>query len=213
MSEVQAHGFTWEKDILKNVYGATQEDLGAINYTSKMDFPANLNRLNPVDLSIKTTGSSSSVCMGSCLRFFDEVTSGQPIHLVVIQYKQEENIKRLVNVVEVDLTSAPIFGILTLEQLQSLNDAVIAVPHKRKPTPEEYDKMYGIRNSLQPLSSHIRLDIKCNHEQSRLQCSFNHFQDFLKAYPERIISRSTTGEFRGGKIMEAVVSARRVFRR
>lgn len=210
MSEVQAHGFSWEKELLA-IYGATPEELKDIKYTSKMDLPASLNRINGCDLSIKTTGSNS-VCMADCLRVFDMV-SGPIIHMVVVQYKQVKYIKRVTNIIEVDLTNSRelLFGTLTRSQIETLDAAVKSIPQKRKPTPEEHKHMYNIKKELQKLSGAIRLDIKCNSQQSRLQCSFNKFKLFLENNP-RIIEKSNTNEFRGGSITKEIQSLCRKFK-
>ena len=73
--------------------------------------------------------------------------------------------------------------------------------------------MYAIRDSLQARSGAIHLDIKCNSTQSRLQCSFNRFQQFLESHPTRIIAKSNTHEFRGGALSPQIVSSRRVFKK
>jgi hypothetical protein len=97
--------------------------------------------------------------------------------------------------------------------LEELCHAIKSVPHKRKPTKEEYTKMYLIRDSLQALSGAIHLDIKCNSTQSRLQCSFNRFQQFIEKNPTRIIAKSNTNAFRGGVISSQIISSRRVFKK
>jgi hypothetical protein len=113
------------------------------------------------------------------------------------------------------LTNAvtPLFGDITRAQLEQLDKAVKAVPQKRKPTQEEHDHMYTLRNELQTSSVAIHFDIKCNSTQSRLQCSLNRFQDFLNQNPDRIVAKrdTTTGLFRGKKIVEEIASSRRVF--
>jgi len=216
MPEVQKHGFSWEKDLIRNVYGATEEELASIKYTSKMDLPATLNHKDGVDVSIKTTCSLNAVCMADCLRVYDEVSSGKPLHLTVVTYKQndETQTKTITNIVEVDLTNSvtQLFGTITRDELEELVKAVKAVPQKRAPTPEEYQTMYAIRDRLQKLSVAIHLDIKCNSQQSRLQCSFNRFQTFLKDHTSRIIAQSTTAEFRDGRLTETISSSRRVFK-
>ena len=105
-NEVQKHGFTWEKELIRNVLHVSDDDLKKIKYTSKMDLPAVLNKLDGCDLSIKTTGSPNTVCMGDCLRIYDSVYSEKPLHLVVITYKQDDvkNTKKVTEVVEVDIT-------------------------------------------------------------------------------------------------------------
>jgi hypothetical protein len=149
--------------------------------------------------------------MADCLRVFDMV-SGSKIHLVVVQYKQIKNIKKVSNIIEIDLTNSRdlLFGTLTRGQIETLDAAVKSVPHKRKPTAEEYKHMYDIKKELQKLSGAIRLDIKCNSQQSRLQCSFNKFQSFIENNPN-IIEKSSH-EFRGGSISKEIQSLCRVFK-
>jgi uncharacterized membrane protein YqiK len=154
--------------------------------------------------------------MADCLRIYDAVNSDTPFHMVVIHYIQDDktNTKKLKSIIEVNLTNSVklLFGSVTRKHLEGLDKAIKDVPQKKKPTAEQYKYMYDIRNTIQPLSGAIHLDIKCNSTQSRLQCSFNHFQTFLKENPNRIISTSTTGTFRGGQIKEEIVSSRRVFK-
>jgi hypothetical protein len=218
MPEVQSHGKIWELDLATNVYGATLDELKAIKYTSAKDLPSTLNRLDAADLSIKTTQSANAVCMADCLRVYDSVSSDKPIHMTVILYTHDDatHTKRLVSITEVKLTGSAklLFGSLTRDQLVTLDTLVKAVPQKRSPTQEEHAALYAYRNTLQAQSGAIHLDIKCNSQQSRLQCSFNHFQDFLKTYPERIIASSTTGDFRGKKVVTQVLNTqRRVFKK
>jgi len=215
-TEAQAHGFSWEKDILMNVYGATEEELKAINYTSASDLPAKYNRIEPCKLSIKTSCSANTVCMADCLRVYDKVVSGRPLHLVVIHYAQDDtkNTKKITSIVEVDLTSSTqlLFGALSRDAIEGLDTLVKTVPQKRRPTKEEHELMYKLQAKLQEKSGAIYLNIKCDSSQSRLQCSFNRFQTFLKENPGRIISQSTTHEFRGGSIAAEISSSRRVFK-
>jgi hypothetical protein len=215
--EVQAHGFSWENETITNIYHATNEELKEIKYTGKTDLPAKFNRLDNCDISVKTTGSKNAVCMGDCLRVFDAMGSGKPIHMVVIHYIQDDttNQKKVTNIIEIDLTNSRdlLFGTLTRSQIEDIDKAVKSVPQKRKPTEEEYKKMYSIRDSMQELSGAIHLDIKCNSTQSRLQCSFNHFQQFIEKNPSKIIAKSDTNEFRGGSISSHIASSRRVFKK
>ena len=73
--EVQAHGFSWENEIIEKVYGATQQERKAdMKYTSKMDLPSRLNHLDNCDISVKTSCNLNMVCMADCLRIFDAVS-------------------------------------------------------------------------------------------------------------------------------------------
>jgi hypothetical protein len=219
MTEVQRHGITWEKDIVENIFGVSDHDLKIAkqHYTSKMDLPAPLNRVNGSDISIKTTGSKNTVCMADCLRVFDaSETEGPPYHVIVVTYEQddEQKQKRFVNITEVDLTKsrAELFGSLTREDILEMDAAVKNIPQKRKPTEQEHIQLYELRNRLQQRSGAIQLNIKCDKEQSRLQCSFNRWQTFLTEHPERIVTQSNTAEFYGKKIIDIVTSGRRIFR-
>lgn len=212
--EVQAHGFSWEREIITNVYGATKEDLANIKYTSKMDLPAKLNKLDSCDISVKTSCSKNTVCMADCLRVFDATSSGIPMHMVVIYYIQDDtnNTKKISSIIEVDLTNSAslLFGSLTRSQIEELDKEVKSIPQKRRPTHEEHTKMYVMRDSLKSLSGAIYLNIKCDSTQSRLQCSFNHFQEFIEKNPSRVIATSNSNEFRGGVITLEINSSRRV---
>lgn len=216
MAEVQQHGFVWEKELLHNVYGATAGELAALRYTSKMDLPSNLNRLNNANLSIKCSSSTNAVCMADCLRVFDAVNSGVPFHMTVVFYQQDDvrNVKKVTRIVEVDLTGAvaSLFGSVTRKQIENLDSTVKSVPQRRSPTEDEHTRMYSIRDAIQPLSGAIHFDIKCNSQQSRLQCSFNRFQKFLEEHPARIIAQGDSRNFQGGAIVEEVAGGRRRFR-
>jgi len=215
--EVQSHGFSWEKEIIMNVYGATSEELKEIKYNSKMDLPSKFNHLDNCDISVKTSCSQNAVCMADCLRIFDAVSSEIPLHMVVIHYTQNDstNTKKVSSITEVDLTNSRevLFGTLTRSQIEELDKLVKTVPQKRKPTEEEHEKMYSLKNSLQSLSGAIQLNIKCNSTQSRLQCSFNKFQQFIENNPTRVVAKSNTNQFRGGWISSEIVSSRRIFRK
>jgi hypothetical protein len=222
-TEVQSHGFLWERELCVNVYGATKEELKGINYTNKTDLPGKFNRLDEnCDLSIKTSGSLNAVCMADCLRVYDAVSSsltqdgGTPLHLAVIHYTQcdETQCKIVTYITEVDLTNSRsvLFGTVTRAQLEELVNRVKSVPKKRRPTEEERVSMYSLRDALQSQCGAIHLDIKCDSgSQRRLQCSFNQFQQFLQEHPERVVERSNSNTFRGGVISSQIVSGRRKF--
>jgi hypothetical protein len=99
------------------------------------------------------------------------------------------------------------------ERKQKLNELFPYRFKARCLTEEEYNKMYSLRDSLQKLSGAIHLDIKCNSTQSRLQCSFNRFQQFVEKNPAKLVAKSNTNEFRGGTISSQITSSRRVFKK
>lgn len=209
MPEVQLHGFSWEKEILSNVYFVKDD----IPYTSKADIPAEFNSLDGVNVSIKTTGNKNCVYMADCLRFYDSLDDD--IHLIVIHYKQNDltKTKVLKSVTQMNLKNSRelLFGSLTRDEISELDALVKRVPQKRKPTKEEHSEMYAMKNKLQKKSGAIRLDIKCNSQQSRLQCSFNKFETFKEKNPELILYHSESNVFRGGQLTKELLSDRRKF--
>ncbi|NBP66156.1 MAG: hypothetical protein EBU66_16060 [Bacteroidetes bacterium] len=211
MPEVQKHGFIWERELATKVYGATEEELEAIGYTAVHDLPLALNKLDSVNVSCKTSCAPNTVCMGDALRLFDSVNSGEKLHATVVHYKQVGEEKHLTSIVQVDLTASKelLFGTLNREQIEELDKLIKKVPQKCSPSVEEHSAMYTLRNTLKCPA--ILLNIKCNSQQSRLQCSFNGFQKFLSDNPGRIISKSQGNIFRGQTIISVIKSARRIF--
>jgi len=218
-SEVQSHGFKWEKEICLNVYGATLDEMKGIKYNSKTDLPGRFNRLDEnCDISVKTSCSPNAVCMADCLRVFDAVGNGRLLHLTVIQYEQNDTTgtKNVKSITEVDITNSrtELFGTVTRAQLEELNNRVKSIPKKRRPTEEEHASIYSLRDTLQGQCGAIHLDIKCDSKsQRRLQCSFNQFQTFIMLHPERLIEQSQSNAFRGGMISAQIVSGRRTFKK
>lgn len=213
-NEVQKHGFTWEGEIIQKVYKCTS----TTTYTNAVDLPAHLNGLDACRVSIKTTGSANKVCMGDCLRVYDSVNSDEPIHATVMTFIQndETKTKKIKSIVEVDITNSRtlLFGNLSRTQIQELDHLIKQVPQKRSPTPEEYKAMYTLRDALHASAgpeAAIHLDIKCNSQQSRLQCSFNQWLSFVANNPDRVIAVGDASSFRGGSICDEISSARRKF--
>ena len=214
MPASQAHGFTWERDLLTKVYQAPESELATLSYTAKNDLPAAMNRRDPgVAVSVKTSGNPKSVDMGSALRIFDAVSSGEKLHMTVIFYAQEDTTtKRIREIIEVDITDArePLFGSLGRSDVEALDAVVRAVPQKRSPTAEEHAAIYSLQPALNKRAGAIQLRPKCDSQQSRLQCSFNHFDTFLATHPTRVIHRGIAADFRGASIQETISSTRRV---
>lgn len=185
--EVQSHGFRWEQEVLRNIYKI--DDPSKIKYTNEIDLPGELN--NGVKLSIKTTGSYNTVCMADCLRFFDSLHGeNEKLHLMVILYKQISDKKVIERVVQLDLTSSIklLFEDVSRKELEGLVKKVRNVPSNRKPTKKEHKEMYELRDKLQCKLKYIKLNIKCNSTQSRVQCSFNKFKKFLEENNTLIVS-------------------------
>lgn len=214
MPASQAHGFTWERELLTKVYQAPASELATLSYTAKNDLPAAMNRRDAgVAVSVKTSGNPKNVDMGSALRIFDAVSSGEKLHVTVIFYAQEDaTTKRIREIIEVDLTNATplLFGTLCRSDVEALDAIVRAVPKKRSPTAEEHAAIYSLQPALNERAGAIQLRPKCDSQQSRLQCSFNRFDLFIAAHPERVNHRGTATDFRGTQIQEAIASTPRV---
>ena len=213
---VQKHGFFWEHELLVNVYRVDPYELKKVGHTSPFDGPAHLNRLTGIDMSIKTTGNSGTICLGDCLRIYEDVSSGKPYHMTVLHYKQDDatKTKNVMWITEIELTSSIqlMFGDLTREDISSLDTVIKAVPQKRSPTTEEHAAIYDTKKLLQARSGFITLNPKCNSTQSRLQCSISGFLKLVAKHPERVIAHSDTNNFRGANVSQSISSNRRVLR-
>jgi len=215
MPEVQKHGFIWERELATKVYGATEEEHMANSYTAKHDIPSNLNKLDSVIVSVKTSNAQNTVCMGQPLNVLESVSSGEKFHATVLHYKQLGEEKHFESVVEIDLTDSKdlLFGDLTREDVEGMDQLVKKVQGKRRPTPEEEMEINKLRNTLNVKSRAIILNFKRGSPEryNRLQCSFNKFQKFLSDNPDRIIARSEGTTFRGKKMLEVIKSGKRIF--
>ena len=210
MAEVQSHGFTWEADLLQNVYGLTKEEKAQISYTEKFDLPSRFNKLGPVNISVKCIGEKNAICMGDALRVFDEVSALEtPLHLTLVSYEQVGNTKNVKAIKELNLTAsnALLFGSLTRSQIQELDTLIKAAARETGCTDVHKQA------ELNRLSGYIQFNPKVNTQQSRLQCSFSfkQFQAFLTQHPERIVAESTTNQFKGGSIQASIQAGPRVF--
>jgi hypothetical protein len=211
--ESQKHGFIWQSDLMTNVYGVSAEAAKAESYTAQHDIPAQLNALDHVDLSIKTTGNKKRVDMGDALRIYDAVSSGKAFHMTVVLWKQEGDQKKLVSVTEVNLTGAAelLFGSLTRADIVQLDSAIKAFPKGCSAKDPSCAPITRLCTELNSRSGALMLNKKIDSKsQRRLQCSFNNFCGFVEAHPERVIATTLTCEFRGGRIQESITSGQRV---
>lgn len=193
MPESQSHGFLFENQILKDIYGsmnATTE-----GYIKKYDLDAIHNHIDTVayNLSIKSTGSNR-VDMGSALRVYDSL-SDEPFSLINVSYTQVGETKKVTNVVQVDLTNGRelLFGNVKREDIEKLDTMV------KQKSPEETDiclrKIYN--KELNNKSKYIQFNAKVDKKQRRLQCSFPAFFRFLIENQSLILHRSEGAKFRG----------------
>jgi hypothetical protein len=218
MPENQGHGKLWERDVGINVYKATDAELKTLSHTAPNDIPKDFNRLEGIDVSIKTTGKDT-IDMADIVRVYDKVSSGEPIHMTVVSWVQNTpTTKKLNYITEVDLTNSKsiLFGTLQRDQLETLVTLTKSVGRVRADvSPEQRDKTiaeaYAMRDELHTHSGymHIHLMFYTNNA-SRVQGQFKKFSKFMKEHPSRVVAYSNTAAFRGGRIMEEITSTKRI---
>jgi len=212
--EVQSHGKIFENEILKiYVEDEKSEEIKKIKYTEKYDLPSHLNSINNANLSVKSTQNINNVCMGDALRLFDS-SEKEKIHIIVVKYEQNDlkNTKKVNSIIEFDMSDSRniLFGSLTREQIQELDKVVKEVPRNRKPNNEEKIRISSIKKNVSTISGILKFCVKCNSQQSRLQCSLN-FKKLIENNSERIIEYNNTNILHGKQIIEEIVSGRRKF--
>lgn len=229
MAESQKHGFTFENEVLK-AYGL---DPTALSYTRAHDIPAELNSKEGQNVSIKTTGGKS-VDMGDILRIFQETSpAGDSILLTVLFYEQDDDKKKLKQIIQVDLTGAQplLFGTVIKEELHSSSRAVgdgsmaagvtaaelqayvasvKAIPHGQTSAEQRAAYKSGaaaLNAKMGFLQVRPKVDSK---SQRRVQCSFPDFQAFCTAHPDRVKSKIINGILHGHQLPLEIDSGRRL---
>jgi hypothetical protein len=210
MPENQAHGKSWEDDIKSYIFWLTKEECDSIPHTARHDIPGELNRLDKgTNISIKTTGSDT-VCMADVSRVCDNVGNGEQIHAIILMYKQNKSktTKKLYRIIEIDLTNSRelLFGTATIDEINELVAYVKSIPKDvtsaHRATYKRMSQDISAKNGGY-ISYAPKVDSK---GQRRVQCCIPKFSKFVKEHPERVISESQSGEFRGGIITEEIVS-------
>ena len=183
MSEEQSHGFVFEEHIRCKVYNIDAR----VPYHSEVDIPRELNSIENADVSIKTCGLRNTLCLGDASRFYN-FTKGV-CHIIVMWYRQESSseTKEIVDIVHFDLSNldSELWGSLTANDISKLDALVKTVSPKSRPTASQSAAIKAMRSEMR--SGRVSLSVKCNSQQSRLQCTFSGFRDFVKMHPERIL--------------------------
>jgi hypothetical protein len=225
MSEVQAHGKLWERELALNVYRCSPKELSSVNYTATHDIPGEINHLEPgVSVSIKAS-CSNTICMGDVIRVFDTVSSGNRLHLTILLYEQDcaAGTKTIKDIFELNITGSSelLFGTVTRADLQSLITLMHAVPKelrgrivvegKKISAPSPQRQAYLEKQvELLEKSGLIILNPKLDETNCRLQCSIN-LKKIIDTKPGLIVSHSSNEEFRGGYITRVINSGSRQF--
>lgn len=167
MSEVQTHGFVFEKWVRETFFNKYETTYGA-----KWDVAKEANTIyGNLPVSIKTAKYGSSIYLGDAIR---QYSINEDFILLVGFWKQEEGKKRIVNV------AAPVIKVSLWQDLwlPLIKKEIIALDNLIK----SYDKpYYKIRKAAQEMKStspycdcKITLNPKIDSKtQRRLQCSIN----------------------------------------
>lgn len=214
--ECQRHGFDWENEIKRKVFGISKEEEEAfrLSYTAKWDIPKELNRVDEdVNISIKTTGSDT-VCMGDALRIFTQ--NPEDINTcIVVFYKQQGNEKVLTRILEWFLNDIPLlFGSVTLNEIQALQQAIVKFPKYKelKHDPEYKKKLTDMAAQLNAKSGVIKFNRKIDSKtQRRLQCSIPKFDAFITENSHLVAYDTPEPILREVRIVDRIVSGPRCF--
>ena len=204
----QAHGFIWEDAIKRSVFHLTE----ALPYTAIFDVPAERNPLNAQEnVSIKVASGDKAECGDACRIFsYGDVV----VTLVHAQYSQrDEQTKVLDRVREFSLGGADthrvLFGDVTLDELNELNQSIRAIPAGPIPAATKA-AIHAKKNRLNAKSGSIRFNPKMDSKkQRRLQCSIPKLSAFLAATPTLLMSDTMEPLVRGVPIPAMVKSGRR----
>lgn len=215
--ECQRHGFDWEIDIKRKVFGVSEEEETAFRlmYTSKWDIPRELNKIdNGVNISIKTSGSDT-VCMGDAMRMFTQVPGDMNMCIVVF-YQQQGDKKVVSRVIEWFLNDTKLlFNNVTLAEVEEFRDAILSFPkHRRlRDYPEYRAKLTDMAKKLNEKSGAMKFNRKLDSKtQRRLQCSISGFDAFITANKRLVAYDRPVPVVRGVAIAPFIVSGPRVFR-
>lgn len=212
--ECQRHGFQWEIDIKRNVFGISEEE-DKLSYTAKWDIPKELNRIDDgVNISIKTTGSDT-VCMGDAIRIYEQ-NPGDINTCIVIFYKQRGEQKVLTRIVEWVLNDLKaLFGNVTLQEVRELQQAVVSFPKNKRlsDVPEYKQKLTDMANILNAKSGAIKFNRKIDSgSQRRLQCSISGFDAFITKNSHLVAYDTPNPILRDVEITRSILSGPRVFK-
>lgn len=132
--ESQKHGFLFEEEIIRVRTGKSKEEYNTyipMRYAASMDIVRGIH--SDADVSIKTTKGSTISC-GDLIRFYSHSVTN-PFTLLVGQYTQVVNIKRVHSIVEFYITQsiAPLlWGSLTYSVLEEFDHYIRSIPYGRE---------------------------------------------------------------------------------
>ena len=182
-SQSQSHGFFWENEIVKKVFNLEERK----NDTYIYDIPAEKNsRNNNENVGIKVVGMNY-ICCGSIQNFIN-YDFNKKNTLIIIQYKQKGNLKKIYRIFEIDYNQEcqkELFGSATLEDIIDYENKVKSIKHNISST--EAIKIFNYKEEKRKLQKNKNMKIIINpkidrHSQRRVQCTIPNFETTLEKY-------------------------------
>lgn len=206
--EVQRHGFTFEKWVLDTFFDGYE----AHSYTAEWDVAKEFNvNYGNVPVSIKVAKYGSTVGLGDAIRQFH---INEDFLLIVGYWKQEEEKKRIVNIVAAPVAAGlwrSLWHPITLKDLQILDsvikDRTLSYQEARK-------KAQCIKTQPPFTQANITVNPKIDSKaQRRLQCSLSFSTLFTIVAPDADQIAIDTPTLFGVESIGAFLSSPRVFKK
>ena len=196
-SQQNGHDFDNE---MKAIFKVTD-----VGYTSVHDIPAQFN--GGTDASVKSSVGDTCDC-GDAIRMWHNSLLPN-YHMIRGRFEQVGTQKHLREVHEVNLSLSTelLWGTLTLDEITKLNE----LTKSYRPGNEEIRKaVHVLKKELNAKSGFMQFRPKMDSQQHRLQCSIPKWSRFVTAIPDRVISHTTDGMFRGTQLTIIRESVRRI---
>lgn len=198
----QSHGFIFENELRTKVFNLP----AVINDRNIHDI-----ELEDENISIKTT-NSSTIDMG-CIRRLFNYNFDKKHTLVVIKYKQVNDVKQVENIHEFDFNKEchkMLFGGLSNDDIEGYNKLIKSMEKKKC---EKQSEIYLHEKRVLQEKSNCKLIInpKVDHSQLRVQSSIPKFETTLDKYL-KYKSTTATNEpncMRGVNIVDKIASTPR----
>lgn len=207
-TQSQGHGLFWDSQIRESVFGLAP----CKNDTKKNDIDAVENKFNSNEnISIKTSCGRAVGC-GDIIRFFDQDFTNQNT-LILLCYNQVGNTKKISEIIEFNITKDVInylFGNLTIDVIQEYVDFVKSIPSGK--VSSEVKKTYKDwkKQLIKNFNAKIQINPKVDSgSQRRVQCTISRIDDLIQAFPQNLISRTSSSIVRDVQITESITSTPR----
>ena len=208
-TQSQAHGLFWDSEIRVKCFGLPE----CINDTTKYDICCENNKFNPEEnISIKTSCSNNIDC-GDILRFYSG-DFDKKYTIILLRYKQIENKKVLIEILEIDYNSKLrdiLFGNIPKKMIEGYVNYIKNIPHGSVSESVKQNYKKCKINMQSEFNMKINISPKVDsHSQRRVQCSIPKLNQLLEYYPEFVISRTNEPIVRGISITKEIESGPRI---